>query len=410
MASPTPIELGARIKRLADDVATADAEVAAIEGRLAAAKASAAGLRRAKKETELELERATDLATDRLIEAARLNDLAAARAALEAGADPHRPTREGWNAEGFDEAVDEAMLSPLMWAANRSSRGMALLLLDEGGADPNQATTEAGITALMIIAYHGDLEIAQLLLERSADPNPVSTNNGSAALMIAAHQGHLEFARVLLEHSADPNQARTDDWSTALTQAAQCGHLEVTQLLLLFRADPDVMERNGATAEALAVSNGHPVVAACLGAIAGWPAFKTAAACRLHADARRMLHCGTVDPSDCSLDELTTVSCAPPNALWPGSPGPCDATMALVRAAMASWSPGRHSLYHPGVRSGVLTTLLVAHRLHSRHAVGSTLTPHQLQVLPLSSAPMIGLPNELWLAVCSFLRRSDWAV
>jgi len=305
MASPSPHALRARIERLAGDVATADAEVAALEGRLAAAKTSAAGLRRTKKETELELGRAVDRATDRLIEAARRGDLGAARAALEAGADTHRPTPvvEGWDAEGYDEAVDEAMLSPLGWAATRGNREMAALLLDEGGADPNQARTADGATALMEGAYRGKLEVVRLLLDRAADPN----------------------------------RATTDDGSTTLMCAASGGHLEVAQLLLLFGADPDVQDDYGETAHAAALNNWHPGVAGCLGAVAGWPAFKIATACRLHADARRMLHRGTVDPSDCSLAELLAVGGTPANALWPGSPGPCDATAALARAAMSSW-------------------------------------------------------------------------
>jgi hypothetical protein len=191
--------------------------------------------------------------------------------------------------------------------------------------------------------------------------------------------------------------------------AASNGRLEVAQLLLLFGADPDVQDNDGETAQAVALNDGHPGVAACLGAVAGWPAFKIAVACRLHADARRMLHRGTVDPSDCSLAELLAVGGTPANTLWPGSPGPCDATAALARAAMSSWSPGRHLLHHLGVRSSVLTTLLVAHRLRCRHAVVSTLTQYQLRMLPQSSV-LIGLPTELWLAVCSFFRRSGWTV
>ena len=123
--------------------------------------------------------------------------------------------------------------------------------------------------------------------------------------MGAAHGGHLEVTRLLLDRSADPNQATT---FTALMYAAMHGHLEVAQLLLLFGADPNFRSLPGdTTAQSIALAHGHPAVAACLGAIAGWPAFKIAAGFRLHADARRMLHRGTIEPADCSLAELAAV-------------------------------------------------------------------------------------------------------
>ena len=120
------------------------------------------------------------------------------------------------------------------------------------------------------------------------------------------------------------------------------------KVLAWFGSDPNIQDLDGDTAQSIALDSDHPAVAACLGAVAGWPAFKIAAGCRDHADARRMLHHGTIKPADCSLAELTTIVGTPANAQWQGSPGPCDATTALIRAAMSSWSPERHSLYHRG--------------------------------------------------------------
>jgi ankyrin repeat protein len=330
------------------------------------------------------------------MKAAYHGHLGVARLLLDRSADPN-------------QARPEHGTTALMIAAAQGHLEVARLLLDRS-ADQNLARTDDGRTALIIAAYHGHSEVTRLLLDRSAEPNQPRTDHGYTALMYAAYHGHLEVARLLLDRSADPNLATTDDGCTALMNAADQGHLEGVQLLLLFSAEPDAQHDDGETAQAGAIRNGHPAVADCLGTIAGWPTFKIAAACRLHADARRMLHCGSVDPSDCSLAELTAVGGTPVNTLWPGSPGPCDATTALVRAVMSSWSPSRHSLHHIGVRSSVLTTLLVARRLQYRATVADALTQHQLRMLPRSSMPMIGLPNELWLVVCSFFRRSDWVV
>ena len=279
----------------------------------------------------------------------------------------------------------------------------------------------------------GHLEIVRLLLGRSADPNlsmrwdggygcrADDLETGVTALMLAANRGRLEHVRLLLECSADPNMA-TDYGNTALMNAADGigdpsgAHIDCAQLLLVYGADPTVEDFEGQTAASIPGyewdnSEEATIFAEFLGATEAWPTFKVAVACRLHADALRLLRRGCTDPSDCSSDELSDVSAAQVNALWPGSPGPCDATAALVRAAMSSWSPSRHPLHHSGVRSSVLTTLLVARRLQDRATAANALTKHQLRMLPRSSKPsmpMIGLPNELWLVVCSFFRRSDW--
>jgi hypothetical protein len=128
-----------------------------------------------------------------------------------------------------------------------------------------------------------------------------------------------------------------------------------------------------------------------------------------------MLHRGAIEPADCSLAELTAVGGTPANTLWPGSPGPCDATTALIRAALSSWSPERHMLYHRGVRSGVRTVLLVAERLRRRHDLVGALPPQQQpHLLPQpSDSLLVELPHELWHVwqlVCSFFLRPDWPI
>ena len=54
------------------------------------------------------------------------------------------------------------------------------------------------------------------------------------ALMLAADNGHLEVARLLLEAGADKNCC-DDDGMTALLLAADKGHLEVAHLLRVKR-------------------------------------------------------------------------------------------------------------------------------------------------------------------------------
>ena len=335
--------------------------------------------------------------TDRLIEAAKAEDVPRARAALDEGANPNRPTQQSRSA--------------LMWAADKGDVAMATLLLDRS-ADPNQATTGNGATALMTAADTRHVEVARLLLDRSADPNQVMPDDGHTALMVAAchtaSEGGLEMTRLLLDRSADPNQAKTSNGFTALMSAAHYGCLDTVQLLLLFGADP-VAATHGLTAGSMASRLGHRSTADCLDAVRGWPAFKIATACRLHTDTRTMLQRGAIDTAGCPLSEIAAVAAASANTLWPGSPAPCLASTALARAAMSQWSPGRHFIYHPGVRSGIHTVLLTAERLRRQHALAVTTTMPQDQMLARTSV-FVGLPNEMWWAVFSFFRRADWPV
>ena len=220
--------------------------------------------------------------------------------------------------------------------------------------------------------------------------------------------GHFEMVRLLLEQSADP-RAETRDllggWGigdhrkNALMCAAEEGHLKITQLLVLHGASC------GTRALTVANRHGHQSIAKCLEVIEGWPALKIAATCRLHADARTMLKRGNIDPSDgCTFAELMATATLPADTLWQGSPAPCPATTALVKAAMSSWSPSRHFLYHQQVRTSVHTVLLVANRLWRRHAAESGV---RRSIRWLQMRPQI-LPNELWCVVFKFFCRSDW--
>ena len=55
-----------------------------------------------------------------------------------------------------------------------------------GGADPNKATTDEGITPLLTSSLGGHLELTILLLDWGADPNKASTDSGTTPLILAA--------------------------------------------------------------------------------------------------------------------------------------------------------------------------------------------------------------------------------
>ena len=345
-----------------------DERVAALRAELVTRLASAMAKLAAARQTSDELRRAQDAETDRLLGAAKAGGFGDGERCLSPRSMPG-PIRTGYPPRTFHFSW---VRTPLAWAA--SSR---------------------------------DVAMATLLLDRGADPSKARTDTGSTAPCTASQDGHPELATLLLDRGADPNKAMTCYGCTPLHAASQQGHLDVTQQLASSGADVAAKTYEGTTAHARAVRKGHADVAAFLAAVATWPGFKIAAACRLVDVARSGLRLGRLDPAGCALAGLVVVGTSPAGQLWPGSPGPCPRTAQLVREGLAGWSPSRHFLFHPGVRSTVRTVLMVSSRVRNRHTVMAgvvaNLSPWERQMF--GAMPPVGLPDELWHVICSFLRR-----
>jgi hypothetical protein len=127
----------------------------------------------------------------------------------------------------------------------------------------------------------------------------------------------------------------------------------------------------------------------------------------------------------------------------------CTLTIKIIHAATSGWSPARHWLHHPTVRTAVHTVLLVAERLHGQArlevesadadvtataaAVASSAASGAAVVAAVSAAAVDGvaapatkkpsnhatatapttepfpeIPPELWLVIMRFFLRSDW--
>lgn len=74
-------------------------------------------------------------------------------------------------------------------------------LLDQG-IDPNIRNINT-ITPLILAAYNGKLEIAELLLDRGADVN-ASNIYGETPLLVAVAKGNVDTVKLLLKRGADP--------------------------------------------------------------------------------------------------------------------------------------------------------------------------------------------------------------
>ncbi|CAK9116812.1 unnamed protein product [Durusdinium trenchii] len=107
-----------------------------------------------------------------------------------------------------------------------------------------------GLTALMLAAANGHVEVARLLLNAGADKD-LQDKKGSTALILAAQQGHAEAARLLLQAGADKALERFNlmrKGRTAWEIAKRHGHQDVLEVLRSSQESPtlhDLQSKDG---------------------------------------------------------------------------------------------------------------------------------------------------------------------
>ena len=257
----------------------------------------------------------------------------------------------------------------------------------------------------MVAALNGHTAVLKLLLDRGA--SPTATVYGTNAAMFAALGGHADALTILLDRGVDPNAADVDG-NTAATHAGYRCRLDVLMLLAVHGVCLQATTANLTchTARSLAEHGGDygaPSVT-FIDAIEGWPAIKIAMACRTApARLRAMLASGKMDTAGPTLSDLVATA-TDPVSLWPGQPevlAGADAVAelsALLRLAIAPWSPFNHPLHHLRFRQAVRTVMLVSARLR-RVALRRRSARRVIFGLP-------PLPTELWpLMLGSLLRR-----
>ncbi len=178
-------------------------------------------------------------ADERLVEAVRNGNYAAARAFVEAGGDVDAPEPDGTTA--------------LHWALRQDRAGIAKLLL-RAGADAN-AANRYGMTPLSLAGTNGNPETAALLLDAGADPN-LATPEGETPLMTSARTGNPEVLRLLLTHGARVDESETWRGQTALMWAAAEGNAEAARVLVEAGADVAARSSRGMTALLFAARSG----------------------------------------------------------------------------------------------------------------------------------------------------------
>ncbi len=130
-------------------------------------------------------------------------------------------------------------------------------------ADAIQVNSYAhdGWTPLHLASFFGRQEAALVLLGNGADIQALSKNETrNTPLHAAVANGKAELVNLLLAAGADGNAKAGNGW-TPLHHAAFTGNQEITRILLAQRPEVNAKNDKGQTALEIAVEKGHPEIA-----------------------------------------------------------------------------------------------------------------------------------------------------
>lgn len=163
-----------------------------------------------------------------LLNAARANDIEAARAELAAGTEPNG------GPSGFPDSY-----SPLQWAAYHGSTELMRLLLD-AGADTERRDFN-GDRPLLWAARAGRAESIAILIAAGSPVNSGADPYGLSSLHLAARRGYDEAVRALITAGAELDAVDQSN-STALYEAVLTQNARSVKLLLDVGADPNIAD------------------------------------------------------------------------------------------------------------------------------------------------------------------------
>ncbi|QMV71657.1 ankyrin repeat domain-containing protein [Comamonas piscis] len=156
------------------------------------------------------------------------------------------------------DARDAQGRTPLL-VATQSNQVAAAKALIEAGADVN-AKDNIEDSPYLYAGARGHQEILQMALSHGADLR--STNRyGGTALIPAAERGHVETVRTLINAGVDVNHVNRLGW-TALMEAIILSdggprHQQILQLLIDAKADVNLADKEGVTPLAHARQRGY---------------------------------------------------------------------------------------------------------------------------------------------------------
>ena len=173
-----------------------------------------------------------------LIDAVKRQDVVAANALLDRGADVNAAEGDGATA--------------LHWAAQLDDPTMVDLLLESGAAA--DAANRFNVTPLELASLNGNRAIVERLVAAGADVNARS-REGHTPLMSAALNGRVGAVEALLAHGAAVDAAESYRGQTALMLAAGEGNIEAMRALIAAGANVTAKSKAGFTPLLFAVRN-----------------------------------------------------------------------------------------------------------------------------------------------------------
>ncbi len=176
---------------------------------------------------------------------------------------PEHSLPEPPHAASVPEIAETPQSTALVTNPAAAARLERVRLSLEQGLDVNKADAE-GRTSLMMAAFEGYTEVAELLLDYGAE---VDSNDsaGRTALMYASSGPFPQTVELLIENGADVNRADTAERWTALMLAAAEGHRPVVEILLKHGADIALSDLDGDSAIDHARERGQTDIVALLG-------------------------------------------------------------------------------------------------------------------------------------------------
>jgi uncharacterized protein len=130
------------------------------------------------------------------------------------------------------------------------------------GGDPNLRAT-SGETALFSVAYAGDRQLAQVLVDAGAEAD-AADSSGYSALMAAAKGGHLDVVQLLVEAGASVRRTDCCGRSVLHWAVTEADSEDVVRYLLQRGAPKDGVSLDGLTPRDYAIKLGRSVSAALL--------------------------------------------------------------------------------------------------------------------------------------------------
>jgi len=163
----------------------------------------------------------------------------------------------------FEETPPEARATPLHYAISCGMLGVATFLIVEHSQDVNARGFFSDRTPLHIASRHGDVELAQVLLEHGAEIDARDIG-GETPIFLASECEHVELVQFLLKQGADA-EARKDEMDLSLLEdALVSGCIEVARVLLEHGVDANAQNKRGQTPLFKASEWGKPAAARLL--------------------------------------------------------------------------------------------------------------------------------------------------